>query len=84
MGRQPAQKTINGGDSQARAAARGSTLVIANITKAAGLIAFLNEVLIRSDARTPVLGVCIVCIAGGVISEGVVLAIIDRFMGRSG
>ena len=59
-----------------------STLLLTNVFKVAGLVVFLNEAVVRSEARTTVLGACILCMAGAQVSEGVLLAIIDRFMGR--
>lgn len=70
------------GSTAAAVKARASVLVMTNVVKITGLVAFVNEAIVRSDARLPVLGICMLCIAGGQVTETVILSIIDRFLGR--
>jgi hypothetical protein len=79
----PMSEPTNGPtNDQIAARVRTSTLLFTNIFKLAGLAVFLNEAVIRSQARLPVLGICLFCLAGAQVSETVLLSIIDKFLGR--
>jgi hypothetical protein len=61
---------------------RNATLVVTNLTKIVGLVIAFNEALLRTDQRPLVLGVAAFAMTGAQLSETVVLAFIDRFLGR--
>jgi hypothetical protein len=63
--------------------ARGATLLVTNATKLTGLVLAINEAVIRTELRPSVLAVAAFMMAGAQVSEGVILAMIDRFLGRN-
>ena len=63
------------------AAARGSTLLITNLTKVVGLGLAINELAIREDARNSAIALCAICVLGAQVVEDVALRIVDRFFG---
>ena len=64
--------------------ARAITLLVTNVTKLTGLVLTVHEILLRSTVRTSVLAVCGFMMAGAQLSEGAILAVIDRFLGSGG
>jgi hypothetical protein len=64
------------------APARGLTLLVTNATKLTGLVLAINEAVIRTQLRPSVLAIAAFMMAGAQVSEGVLLAMIDRFLGR--
>lgn len=67
----------------AQVAARLSTLVITNITKIAGLIVALNELMIRGQPRTPGLVVAGFMMAGGEGAERIVIALLEHVFSKA-
>lgn len=61
--------------------ARGLALATTNLTKLAGLAIAVNEALLRSELRPTALAVAAFMMAGAQVSEGVLLAMVDRFFG---
>lgn len=64
--------------------ARGSTLVITNVTKLVGLGIAINEMVLRTDARNSVIAFCAVCVLGVQVAENVVLKFIERLFDTGG
>jgi hypothetical protein len=62
-------------------AARGSALLITNMTKVTGLALAVNELAIREDARNGAIALCAICVLGAQVVEDVALRTIDRFFG---
>lgn len=62
-------------------AARGSALLLTNVTKVVGLGLAINELAIREDARNSAIALCAICVLGAQVVEDVALRIIDRFFG---
>lgn len=61
---------------------RGATLALTNLTKLAGLIVAVNEALLRSELRPSVLALAAFMMAGAQVSEGLLLSLLDHFLGR--
>lgn len=61
---------------------RGVTLLVTNSTKIGGLLIALHEILLRNSARSTVLIEAAFMMAGAQFSEHVLLAVLDRLMGR--
>lgn len=69
-----------GPSNRGQAPARSVTLVLANLTKLAGLVVAVHEAF---TARSPVvMAVAAFMMAGAQISETLVLGVIERFFGR--
>lgn len=62
--------------------ARATTLLVSNVTKVGGLAVALNEILLRGSARSIVLIEAAFMMAGAQFSEHVLLAVLDRLLGR--
>lgn len=60
---------------------RGWTLALTNLTKLAGLVIAINEALLRHQVRPIALAVASFMMAGAQVSENVIIAAIDRFVG---
>lgn len=69
--------------SGAQAPARGATLAVTNLIKLGGLVVALHEALVRTELRPSVLAVSALMMAGAQVSEGLLLALADRFFGTS-
>jgi hypothetical protein len=63
-------------------AARGSTLLITNAAKIAGIVVFVNEAVLRSGARDSVIAVCALFVLGAQVAENTILTVIDRVFER--
>jgi hypothetical protein len=63
--------------------ARSSTLWLTNVTKIVGLVLAVNEMLIRPETNSARLAFVSLVVAGAQLSETMLLAVIDRFLGRS-
>jgi hypothetical protein len=61
---------------------RVSALAFTRLFQFSGLAVFLHEALVRSEARLSVLSICVLCMAGGQVSETVLMHAIDKFLGR--
>jgi hypothetical protein len=62
---------------------RRGTLIVTNVIKLAGLVVAINELVLRSQLRPLSAGIAVFMMAGAQVSESVLLAAIDRFLGRS-
>lgn len=62
------------------APARRGTLILTHLTKIAGLVIAVHEAFTTKDAV--VMAVAALMIAGGQLSETLILGMIDRFLGR--
>lgn len=63
-------------------AARGSTLLLTNITKLAGLVIALHEALGKDHAQAVVLAVAATFVLGAQVAENVLIRAIDRFFDK--
>lgn len=70
----------NGKDGKQTAASR-STLLLTNLTKVAGLVLGLHEGF-STNPDPRVIAFAAFMVAGGQVSETVLLALIDRFLGK--
>lgn len=70
------------GNGKTAAWARTFTLVVTNISKLAGVVAALNELLVRDNTTTVRASLIVVMIAGVQAFEGMVLSMLDRVFGR--
>lgn len=61
---------------------RRTTLIVTNVIKLAGLVVAINELVLRSDLRPLSAGIAVFMMAGAQVSESVLLAAIDRFLGK--
>lgn len=61
--------------------AAGVTLLVTNLTKLAGLAVAVNELLVRAAFRPGAAVVAVIMMAGGQVSENVLISVIDRFLG---
>lgn len=61
--------------------ARGSTLLVTNLTKLAGVALAVNEAALRPSVRDSVIALCALFVIGTQAAEGVMLRAIDRFFG---
>jgi hypothetical protein len=62
-------------------AARGSTLIITNITKLVGVALAVNEAVVRDDVRDSVIALCALFVLGAQVAENSALRLIDRVFG---
>lgn len=67
--------------SRSQRAAQAFTLLLTNVIKIVGLIAACDQLLIKDHPTSLALGLSAFMIAGGQLSEGLVLSLIDRLMG---
>lgn len=61
---------------------RGAALALTNLTKLAGLVVAVNEAVLRSELRPSVLALAAFMMAGAQVSEGLLLSLLDHFLGR--
>jgi hypothetical protein len=61
---------------------RGLTLWSTNAIKLVGAAAAFNELLLRSELRPQALAIIAFMMAGAQVSEGLILSMVDRFLGR--
>jgi hypothetical protein len=83
-GRRSGKATGTNGGSTERAAAspaRGSTLVLTNLTKLVGVAVFVNEAVFRAQRSDAVLAVCALLVLGAQVAENVLLSLIDKLLG---
>lgn len=59
-------------------AARGTTLLITNLTKLVGVAVGVNELVFRANTTTARIALAALMMTGAQASEGVLLRIIDR------
>lgn len=64
-----------------RRAAQAFALLLTNAIKIVGLIAAFDQLLIKDHPTSLALGLSAFMIAGGQLSEGLILSVIDRMMG---
>jgi hypothetical protein len=64
--------------------ARGSTLLITNLTKVAGVVIAVLEWARPGEAQDSVLALCAVFVVGAEALEKMALEAIDRILGRAG
>lgn len=62
--------------------ARGSALVVTNLTKLAGVYLAVSEQAGKGDAQTSVLATAALFVLGGQMAETVLLRAVDQFFGR--
>lgn len=62
--------------------ARGLTLVVTNLTKLAGVVAAMNELLVRDTTTTARAALIALLVAGVQAFETMVLGVIDRVIGK--
>jgi hypothetical protein len=61
-----------------------TTLVVTNLTKVAGLVIAINELIVRQgDPRTAAMALAAFMMTGAQVSERILLGAIDRFFGRA-
>lgn len=70
------------GTTQSRLA-RAITVIVTTVTKLAGVIISLNEILLRENLRPAVLAEAGFMMAGAQFSESAILAALDRIMGAA-
>jgi hypothetical protein len=64
--------------------ARGSALLITNLTKVTGVVLAVLEWARPGEAQDSVLALCAVLVVGGEALERIMLDAIDRVLGRGG
>jgi hypothetical protein len=69
---------------QSGIAARGSTLLLTNLTKLTGVALAVNEAVLREAARDSVIALCALFVLGAQVAENAMLRIIDRLFGSLG
>lgn len=73
--------TTPGIPSRYQRAAQGFTQLLTNTIKIAGLVSAIDQLLLKDHPTPLALGVSAFMIAGGQLSEGLILTLIDRLVG---